>query len=36
VKNNYTHVVIFGEDEKQKGEFVVKNLKTGEEKNISL
>lgn len=35
-KNNYSHIVIFGEDEKEKGEFIVKNLKTGEEESISL
>lgn len=35
-KNNYSHMVIFGENEKERGEFIVKNLKTGEEKRSKL
>ena len=35
-KNHYSHIVIFGEDEKTKWEFVVKDLRDGEEKSISL
>jgi len=36
VKNNYTHVVIFGEDEKNAGNFVVKDLRSGEERREVL
>lgn len=35
-KNNYSHVVILGEQEKDAGQFVVKNLQTSEEERISL
>lgn len=35
-KNKYSHMVIFGEDEKTKGEFVVKNLRNGEERREVL
>jgi len=36
VKNNYTYVVIFGEDEKQAGNFIIKDLRTGEERREAL
>lgn len=36
VKNNYSHLVIFWRDEKEKWEFIVKDLRTWEEKRIDL
>ncbi|MCH8518659.1 histidine--tRNA ligase [Candidatus Gracilibacteria bacterium] len=36
LKNNYSHIVIFGEEEQKKGEFIVKDLRSGEEKKIAL
>lgn len=35
-KNNYSHVIIFGQEEKQKGIFIVKEMKSGEEKRETL
>ena len=35
-KNNYSHIVIFGEQEKNAWEFIMKELKTGEEIKIKL
>jgi len=35
-KNNYSHVVILWEQEIEKGKYIMKDLKTGEEENISL
>jgi len=35
-KNNYSYVVILGEQEQEDNKYIVKNLKTGEEENISL
>ncbi len=35
-KNNYSHVVIYWEQEWEQWQYVLKNLKTGEEKSIKL
>lgn len=35
-KNNFSHIVIFGEDEKAKGEYIIKDLKKGEEEIFIL
>jgi len=35
-KNNYSHVAILGLDENESWEYLVKNLKSGEEKNLTL
>jgi len=35
-KNNYSHVVILGQQEQEAWEYVVKNLKNGEEEKVNL
>ncbi len=35
-KNHYTHVVIFGEQEQERGEYILKDLRTGEEESVVL
>jgi histidyl-tRNA synthetase len=35
-KNNYSHIVILGEEELKNKNYIIKNLKTGEEEIIAL
>jgi histidyl-tRNA synthetase len=35
-KNNYSHIIILGQQEFENNSYTIKNLKTGEEENISL
>ncbi len=35
-KHHFSHVIIFGSEEQQKGVFIIKDMKSGEENQISL